>query len=132
MHPNVLLLTLQPNEGFALFLDVKVPGEPFGLRTLPLHFFYDEAFEPIPDAYQTLLLDVLKGDQTLFVHAGEAETSWQLYEPLLGAGLPTHPYPAGTWGPSEADALLARSGHVWHPPVDLANLHAPRSLPDSR
>jgi glucose-6-phosphate 1-dehydrogenase len=132
MHPNVLLLTLQPDEGFALFLDVKVPGEPFGLTTLPLHFFYDEAFEPIPDAYQTLLLDVLKGDQTLFVHAEEAETSWELYGPLLDADVRVHPYFAGSWGPSEADDLLARYGHVWHAPVDVANLHVPRSLPDSR
>jgi len=132
MHPNVLLLTLQPDEGFALFLDVKVPGEPFGLTTLPLHFFYAEAFEPMPDAYQTLLLDVLKGDQTLFVHAGEAETSWELYGPVLDAGLAVHPYFAGSWGPNEADELLARYGHVWHAPVDVANLHVPRSLPDFR
>jgi glucose-6-phosphate 1-dehydrogenase len=132
MHPNVLLLTLQPDEGFALFLDVKVPGEPFGLTTLPLHFFYDEAFEPIPDAYQALLLDVLKGDQTLFVHAEEAETSWRLYGPLMDTGLPVHPYFAGSWGPNEADELLAKYGHVWHAPVDVANLHVPRSLPDFR
>ncbi len=132
MHPNVLLLTLQPDEGFALYLDVKVPGEPFGLTTLPLHFLYDEAFEPMPDAYQTLLLDVLKGDQTLFVHAEEAETSWEMYGPLLNAGLQVHPYFAGSWGPNEADELLARNGHVWHAPVDATNLNVPRSLPDPR
>jgi len=116
-HPNILYLTLQPDEGFALLVDVKVPGEPFQLRTLPLDFFYREAFGSIPDAYQTLLLDVLSGDQTLFVHADEAEISWKLFEPLLDSERRTHLYRAGTWGPEAADELLARDGHHWLEPV---------------
>ncbi|MFQ5746616.1 MAG: glucose-6-phosphate dehydrogenase [Gemmatimonadota bacterium] len=122
--PNVLVLTLQPDEGFALCVDVKEPGEPFALRTLPLHFLYREAFGPIPDAYETLLLDVLTGDQTLFVHADETEVSWGLYGPLLENRPGVHPYESGSWGPAEADALLARNGHRWHGPVDSAALHA--------
>ncbi|MFQ5889563.1 MAG: glucose-6-phosphate dehydrogenase [Gemmatimonadota bacterium] len=119
-RPNVLVLTLQPDEGFALFFDVKVPSEPLELRRLPLHFHYREAFGDIPDAYQTLLLDVMTGDQTLFVHAEENEASWRLYEPLLEGELPVHTYPAGSWGPPEADELLAREGHEWHGPADEA------------
>ncbi len=116
-NSNVLYLTLQPDEGFALMVDVKVPGEPFELATLPLDFFYRQVFGPIPDAYQTLLLDVLTGDQTLFVHADEAEASWARFEPLLEGERPVHLYRAGTWGPDEADALLARAGHTWREPV---------------
>ncbi len=122
-NPNILLLTLQPDEGFDLCVDVKVPGEPFQLRTLPLHFLYKEAFAPAPDAYQTLLLDVLTGDQTLFVHAEETEASWALYKPVLDTQLPIHAYAAGSWGPREADRLLARDGHIWIDPVDAGRAH---------
>ena len=60
----------------------------------------------MPEAYETLLLDVVEGDQTLFVRADEVEESWRLYQPLLAAGLPVHPYPAGSWGPAAARDLL--------------------------
>ncbi len=114
--PNVLTLTLQPNEGFSLCVDVKAPGDPFSLRPVPLRFGYEDAFGSLPDAYQTLLRDVLEGDQTLFVHAEEAEAAWRLYEPLLAKDLPRFPYTAGAWGPIEADALLAEGGHGWRVP----------------
>ena len=117
--PNVLLLTLQPDEGFVLCFGVKEPTEPLTVRTLPLHFHYREAFGDIPEAYETLLLDVLTGDQTLFVHADEVESSWRLYQPLLASTLPRRPYPAGSWGPAAADDLLAKLGHEWQPPVDV-------------
>jgi glucose-6-phosphate 1-dehydrogenase len=117
MRPNVLVLTLQPDEGFALCIDVKVPGEPFELRTLPLDFQYQQAFGSIPDAYETLLLDVLQGDQTLFVHADETEAAWQLYTPLLEHDLQIHSYSAGSWGPAEAEDLLDRDGFEWHGPL---------------
>jgi len=112
LHRNTLLLTLQPNEGFSLMFDVKVPGEPFHLRRLPLHFNYAEVFEAIPEAYQTLLLDILQGEQTLFVHADEVEASWALYTPLLERAHEVHPYPSGSWGPAEAAHLS-----VTRPPV---------------
>jgi glucose-6-phosphate 1-dehydrogenase len=109
LHRNTLLVTLQPNEGFSLFFDVKAPGEPFRLRRLPLHFNYDEEFAALPEAYQTLILDLLLGDQTLFVHADEVETSWALYAPLLDGRRAVYPYPAGTWGPIEADRVSSRA-----------------------
>ena len=111
---NVLLLTLQPDEGFSLFFDVKTPGEPFNVETVPLHFNYEDTFGSLPDAYETLLLDVLTGDQTLFVHADEVETSWKIFTPLFEKGLEVHPYEAGAWGPPEADQLLYQYGHMWH------------------
>jgi glucose-6-phosphate 1-dehydrogenase len=113
IHGNRLFLTLQPDEGFALYFDVKKPGEQMELQTLPLHFHYKEAFGDLPDAYQTLLHDVLTGDQTLFVHADEAEASWALFDLPASRRPPAAPYTAGTWGPAEADALLARRGHRW-------------------
>ncbi|NIM52085.1 MAG: glucose-6-phosphate dehydrogenase [Gemmatimonadales bacterium] len=118
-NSNVLVLTLQPDEGFALCFDVKEPATPFRLRTLPLHFHYREAFGEIPDAYQTLLLDTLTGDQTLFVHGDEAEASWRLYGTLLDQKPRVHSYPAGSWGPVEADRLLGGGGDAWHGPVDV-------------
>ncbi len=78
------------------------------MQRLPLHFDYAEAFEQIPEAYQTLLLDLLEGDQTLFVHGDEVEAAWRLYTPLLGGNGAVHPYPAGSWGPREADAFSTR------------------------
>ncbi len=104
---NVLVITLQPNEGFDLHFQVKAPGQPFTLSTQPLHFRYAEAFGPLPDAYETLLLDIVTGDQTLFVCDDEVESAWRLYDGLLAKDIPVYPYPAGTWGPTEIDRLQA-------------------------
>jgi glucose-6-phosphate 1-dehydrogenase len=103
---NTLVITLQPNEGFRLYFDVKAPGDPFRLQRLTLHFSYDEAFKSLPEAYQTLLLDVLRGDQTLFVHGDEVETSWRMYAPLLDRNVPPNPYPAGSWGPEKCKEVV--------------------------
>jgi Glucose-6-phosphate 1-dehydrogenase len=67
----------------------------------------------LPAAYETLILDMLAGDQTRFVRADVAEASWQLYAPLLQSMRHIHHYPAGTWGPREADILLEREGRAW-------------------
>ncbi len=104
--PNELVITLQPNEGFDLHFDVKTPGESFRLQTQQLRFRYEDAFGALPEAYETLLLDVITGDQTLFVHADEAEASWALYGPLIEHAHTVYPYPAGSWGPEEAHRLL--------------------------
>ena len=89
-----------------MFFDVKAPGEPFRLQRLTLHFDYDEEFKTLPEAYQTLLLDLLRGDQTLFVHADEVEASWRVYAPLLARTTPPNPYPAGSWGPAETKTIV--------------------------
>jgi glucose-6-phosphate 1-dehydrogenase len=104
-----LLITLQPNEGFDLRFEVKSPRATernMQLETQHLSFSYKDAFGPIPDAYETLLRDVITGDQTLFVRSDEVEMSWRLYTPLLDADLPVHDYAAGSWGPDAAFDLL--------------------------
>ena len=105
-HQNVLVLILQPNEGFELRFDLKAPGDPLRLQGHHLHFGYDEAYTSIPDAYQTLLYDVMTGDQMLFVRADEVEASWTVYSPVLDFDIPVVPYVAGTWGPEEMIAAL--------------------------
>lgn len=114
---NSLVLRVQPDEGFVLTFDVKAPGDPFRLATEPLHFNYQEAFGEIPEAYQTLLLDVIEGDQTLFVHSEEVEASWKLYTPVLESTRPPlFPYAAGSWGPPQADGLLHEGPVRWRNP----------------
>ncbi len=106
-NPNVLVLTLQPDEGFDLHFQVKAPGEPLELRTQRLRYRYAEAFGSLPEAYETLITDVMAGDQTLFVRADEAEAAWRIYAPLLQEPpLPPLFYPAGTFGPPAAARLM--------------------------
>lgn len=113
ISPNKLLITLQPSEGFSLCFSVKSPGRPFRLTDNALQFDYEKAFGQLPEAYETLLRDVMIGDQTLFVSAEFTETAWRLYDPLLKGEKSVHFYTAGTWGPREADALVERNGHQW-------------------
>lgn len=113
LSTNKLLITLQPSEGFSLCFSVKSPGRSFQLSEHALQFDYEEAFGQLPDAYETLLRDVMIGDQTLFVGAEFTEAAWRLYDPILTGERPISFYTASTWGPKEADALLARYGHQW-------------------
>ena len=110
---DVLIITLQPDEGFSFYFDIKVPGEPFRLARIPLRFHYGGTYAHLPEAYETLLLDVLQGDQTLFVHGEEVERAWQLFMPLLDEPPPVRPYAPGTWGPPEADALAIPECDLW-------------------
>ena len=113
MRSNVLLITLQPDEGIGLLFDVKAPGETLDLHTQTLEFRYHQAYENLPDAYQTLILDVMEGDQTLFVRADEVEASWRLWDPLLEDHPEPYRYHAGTWGPATLDQGLALGGEEW-------------------
>jgi glucose-6-phosphate 1-dehydrogenase len=115
IHPNALTITIQPDEGFDFDFEVKAPGQRITLQTERLNFRYAEAFSPLPDAYETLLLDVLTGDQTLFVRADEVEAAWNLYAPVLETRPSANFYPAGTWGPSTADRLFKPDGERWIP-----------------
>ena len=110
---NALVITLQPDEGFDLSFEVKTPGEHFTLQTQRMTFRYAEAFGTLSAGYETLLLDVLQGDQTLFVHADETEAAWRLYTPFLRKRSPPRFYPAGSWGPAAADRLVQLSGDAW-------------------
>jgi glucose-6-phosphate 1-dehydrogenase len=105
--PNVMVFTVQPDEGFDLHFEVKAPGEPLQFKTKSLRYRYAETLAPLPEAYDTLLLDIMAGDQTLFVRADEVEWAWRLYaralEPPPAAVLP---YPAGAWGPPGVERLM--------------------------
>jgi glucose-6-phosphate 1-dehydrogenase len=112
-HSDVLRLTLQPEEGFALEIEVKEPGESQALRTIPLHFSYNEAFGDFPDGYTTLLTDIIEGDQTLFVRSDEVVEAWRLFSPIVDLERIPAPYPAGSWGPDIGRSLLEPEVDDW-------------------
>ena len=97
----------------------KVPGLGMDVRSVTMDFTYGSAFNvDSPDAYETLILDALQGDASLFTRADEVEEAWSIVDPLIEAWStapePSMPnYDAGTWGPPEADELLARDGRRW-------------------
>jgi glucose-6-phosphate 1-dehydrogenase len=119
LRPNWLVLRVSPDEGISLQFEVKRPGLVMDLAAVKMDFHYDDWFPKEPNAgYETLLYDVMIGDPTLFMRADMVEQSWRIVQPVLdawakegAAGLSI--YPAGSSGPSEADALLARAGRGW-------------------
>jgi glucose-6-phosphate 1-dehydrogenase len=128
MEPNVLVMRVQPNEGVNLRFQVKVPGAAVALTSdlerspVDMDFAYSDAFgEKAAPAYQTLLLDVMIGEATLFTRSDEVEAAWQLVDPLISywernppRQLPT--YPAGTWGPADSEIFIAQDGFRWRTP----------------
>ncbi len=119
--PDALILRLHPGEGISLRFNAKVPGGSLKLQQTSMDFTYDRGFKgDNPDAYETLLLDVMRGDATLFMRADEIEAQWQVVAPLIAAWdeMEPVPYPAGSWGPVEAEALLEASGRRWQVPGD--------------
>jgi glucose-6-phosphate 1-dehydrogenase len=119
VKPNALVLRLQPNEGISLRFNAKVPGGGLRIEQTSLDFTYDRGFSRAnPDAYETLLLDVMRGDATLFMRADEIEAQWEMVAPLLDAWeeMTLLPYAAGSWGPKEADSFLAQAGRAWQLP----------------
>ena len=123
MEPNRLLLRIQPREGIVLRFQAKRPGSNMRLAAVETRFTYKEAFNvPEPEAYETLLLDVIEGDQAQFMRCDQVEEAWKLVTPILAywedqgsSDLPL--YPAGTWGPEAAHFLVARDGRVWVEPA---------------
>ena len=112
---NQLVLRIQPNEGASLAFQAKIPGSRKRLQEVRMDFRYGTAFAaPPPEAYERLLLDVMLGDPTLFTRTDEVESAWKFITVILDAWdkdcCPVSTYPAGTWGPAEADALIARDG----------------------
>ena len=120
LEPNVLVLRIQPEEGISLKIGAKVPGSGFEVSSVNMDLLYGTAFlEEAPDAYQRLLLDLMLGDPTLFIRADEAEGAWSILEPVMHAWSEkgeAATYPAGTWGPREAEELLERDGREWRRP----------------
>lgn len=125
LPPNQIVINVQPDEGIRLRFEGKVPGISAGgmnIKSVVMDFDYVKQFkaEP-PEAYATLLLDAMRGDQTLFKHRDEIEEAWRIVQPVVDHwsenpqdDLPN--YAAGTWGPSASDIMLAREGRHWHNP----------------
>ncbi|MCY7413353.1 MAG: glucose-6-phosphate dehydrogenase [Salinibacterium sp.] len=117
---NALVIRVQPDEGVTIRFGSKVPGAGMQVRDVTMDFGYGHAFtEASPEAYERLILDVLLGDPPLFPRHEEVELSWKILDPIeefwATQGQPEQ-YRPGTWGPSSADALMARDGRTWRRP----------------
>jgi glucose-6-phosphate 1-dehydrogenase len=119
MTPNMLVLYLQPDEGIHLRFEAKVPDSVSRMRSVDMEFHYADSFgkTAIPEAYERLLLDTITGDASLFTRADEVETAWGIVDPILrvweAEKQPLAFYEPGSWGPQEADELLAREKRMW-------------------
>jgi glucose-6-phosphate 1-dehydrogenase len=117
---NQLVIRLQPDEGVKQWMMIKDPG-PGGmrLRHIPLDMSFADAFEVRnPDAYERLIMDVVRGNQTLFMRRDEVEAAWEWIDPIqhswVNNQVTPQSYTAGTWGPSSSIALIERDGRTWH------------------
>jgi glucose-6-phosphate 1-dehydrogenase len=117
VQPNLLIMTMQPNEGVSLSLGAKIPGTRLRIRPVNMEFLYGTAFlSQSPEAYERLIMDAMRGDATLFTRDDEVEAQWRICDPILelwdseDGALPT--YPAGSSGPEEANRLL-QDGQRW-------------------
>ena len=117
---NAIVIRVQPDEGMTVRFGSKVPGTSMEIRDVTMDFAYGESFtESSPEAYERLVLDVLLGDANLFPRPQEVEESWRILDPIeeywAGNGRPAQ-YASGSWGPGEADEMLARDGRSWRRP----------------
>jgi glucose-6-phosphate 1-dehydrogenase len=116
---NLLAMRIQPDEGILLRFGAKMPGLGLDVRNVTMDFTYGSSFSvDSPDAYETLILDALLGDASLFTRADEVEEAWSIVDPIIDAwaAMPAPDFPnydSGTWGPEAADDLLAREGRRW-------------------
>jgi glucose-6-phosphate 1-dehydrogenase len=127
MQPNTLIMRVQPNEGVSLSFEAKVPGAAAALTSdievasVDMDFSYADAFgESAAPAYETLLLDIMIGEATLFTRSDEVEAAWRVIDPLIKYWEANRPkdletYPAGSSGPDSAVELAARDGVKWRP-----------------
>jgi glucose-6-phosphate 1-dehydrogenase len=119
IKPNVISMRIQPDEGIALRFGAKVPGPNMNINPVTMDFNYEQAFgKSSANGYERLLLDAMLGDGTLFAHRDGVEATWSLMTPILEAWakdpIKDFPnYPAGTWGPPAADAMLKSDGRKW-------------------
>jgi glucose-6-phosphate 1-dehydrogenase len=121
IEPDLLIIRIQPEEGLSLRFISKQPGAGMRLRPVSMDFDYGASFGARePSAYETLLLDAMVGDSTLYIRQDAVEASWAIVEPVLqswaGQKMDYPNYAAGTWGPQAASDMLARRGHAWRRP----------------
>src|SRR5450631_26162 len=123
LRPNWLVLRIAPDEGISLQFEVKRRGPVMDLAAVKMDFRYDDWFTKEPNVgYETLLYDVMTGDQTLFMRADMVEQAWRIVQPVLDAWAQdtgdVPQYPSRSDGPKEADQLIARDGkRAWRPVV---------------
>jgi len=117
---NVLVIRIQPDEGISLRMQAKMPGTSFRIEPVKMDFHYGTSFgKASPEAYERLLLDAMSGDATLFARRDEVEEAWAFIDIIENSwhakkdAPPLFSYPAGSWGPEQADELLARDGRAW-------------------
>jgi glucose-6-phosphate 1-dehydrogenase len=122
LQPNVLVLRVQPDEGFSLNIESKLPGRGVALQPVAMDYSYGTTLNELPfSAYETVLVDAMEGDMTLFTRGDQAEEAWRIVGPIL-EGWAARPereipiYESGGWGPETADALIAGDGHAWRRP----------------
>jgi len=120
-QPNTLIFRIQPKESISLRVGTKRPGMQYQIHPVMMDFEYDESFVfELPEAYERLLLDVLRGDSTLFTRSDELEAAWQFVTPVLehwrSSGSPPAAYEGGSWGPQAALDLLTNDGRTWRVP----------------
>ncbi len=121
LRPDSLKLRIQPDEGISLCFGAKVPGPTFRVRSVSMDFSYQQAFPGgTAEAYERLLLDAMTGDAMLFIRSDEVDQAWQIVAPIQEAFAfgepPLAHYPAGSWGPIEADRLIEATGRQWSNP----------------
>lgn len=123
-QPNRLVIAMQPDESLNMTLMVKKPGRgSVRVEPMTMELDFPQAQQDFGSGYQRLILDVINADQSLFVHRDEIDAAWAWVDPIIEAwqqhGQAPLPYEAGSWGPREAEFMLARDGHAWAEPFDL-------------
>ncbi|MHB8483421.1 MAG: glucose-6-phosphate dehydrogenase [Nitrospiria bacterium] len=122
-EPARLVIQIHPEQGIVLKFTAKEPGSLLRLRPVDMRFSYKEAFQmPVPLAYETLLIDVILGDATLFMRADQVEAAWRILMPVLEAwrenpAIEFPDYTPGSWGPESGETLVARDGKSWLTPT---------------
>lgn len=120
-HGNTLIIRIHPNEGILLKTDMKIPGSGYNVKEINMDFHYSQLSDTyVPSAYERLLLDAINGDSTLYTRGDTLESLWKLVQPIMNdwnnnLEAPLYGYPAGSWGPKEADALIG-NGMTWRYP----------------
>jgi glucose-6-phosphate 1-dehydrogenase len=121
-QPATIRICIQPDENIILRIQAKQPGPGIFLKPVEMRFNYRESFtEPFPEAYETLLWDLMIDDATEFMRSDQVEAAWQILTPVLEFWREKKPddfpnYSAGSWGPEASDRLLLRQGHFWPTP----------------
>lgn len=120
MEPNVLYFRIQPNEGIVLRILAKKPGHDISLDPTYMQFCYreDPHFHNLPDPYERLISDAIRGDQTFFNDAEEVEAQWSFIDPISQSKKAVYQYDIGSWGPKEADTLIEKDGRKWLEPSE--------------